>query len=91
MNKHSKCQQVIFEVEAESVEVDNVVHYISESSVDPTHAEELISKLENYKSATKVLEKQFVGLELEVCHGKMNTIIISDVKIHWKTWKKQGN
>ncbi|XP_026741660.1 outer dense fiber protein 2-like isoform X3 [Trichoplusia ni] len=41
---------------------------LKEKSVDTTHADELFSKLETYRSSTVQLEKQLGGLESEVHH-----------------------
>ncbi|XP_035437580.2 paramyosin isoform X1 [Spodoptera frugiperda] len=43
----------------------------NEKSVDATHAEELLIKLEDYKNSSEGLEKQLGGLEQEVHHIKM--------------------
>ncbi|KAJ8736741.1 hypothetical protein PYW07_000012 [Mythimna separata] len=44
----------------------------SKKTVDASHAEELINKLENYKTSTEGLEKLIMDLELDVRNVKMD-------------------
>ncbi|XP_022833262.1 paramyosin-like isoform X2 [Spodoptera litura] len=57
LNKDTKCQQ-------DSSEENG-------KSLDTTHADELLNKLEEYKNSSEGLEKQLGGLEQEVHHIKM--------------------